>query len=239
MIFLLLACSGAFTMTSDLKTPREGAAGSDPPADSDNPERLGDAPEGGEGGTADSAEPEADSAEPEPDPCAPTEGSLEAGQEHEVDIDDWEGDGETTEPKADAGDGDDGDNAEFVRINVARAHCGGDGCYWYSSSHQESGEPDPDGEQAVEYRPDFAALGVGQYQIQAEYRQTENRASYPARYIIYHRGGSTLIEQDQRDGSDMEEFSLGSYVLCQDSYVRVEDSGGESITFNRMRFTLQ
>lgn len=171
------------------------------------------------------------------DPCAAAASRLGIGDDHDVEIDDYTGDGETTEPKTDANDGADGDNPEFQRYNVARGHCSGTSCYWYTSSHQESGEPDPRGEQWVEYRPDFADLGVGWYQITARYRQTENRAGYAAEYVVSHRDGDTLTEIDQRDGTDDMSFDLGLYWMCPGSAVRVEDPGSDSITFNEMTFT--
>lgn len=174
--------------------------------------------------------------EPPPDPCAATTGSLSVGEEWAVDVDDHTGDEATTEPKSDANDGRDGDNPYFRRTNVARAHCSGTDCYWYTSSHQESGEPSPSADQYVDYAPPFAELGVGSYRVAASYRQTENRADYPARYVVHHRDGTTEVEVDQRDGSEVVWVELGTFWMCPDGYVRVEDDGSESITFNRMEF---
>lgn len=177
--------------------------------------------------------------EPDPDPCAYAAGELSVGEEWAIDVDEHTGDEATTEPKSDADDGRDGDNPYFQRHNVARAHCSGSDCYWYTSSHQESGEPSPSSTQYVDYTPPFADLGIGRYRLVASYRQTENRADYPARYVVHHRDGSDTTEVDQRDGSDVEWVELGTWWMCPDSYVRVQDDGSESITFNRMELTFE
>jgi len=142
------------------------------------------------------------------------------------------GDEHTTQPKTDAHDGLDGDNPEYRRHNVSRAHID----YWYTSSYQDAGEPDPNGEQWVDYAPDFATLGAGQYEIVAHYRQTENRAPYEALYKVQHRDGEAIVGRDQREGDDYESLSLGVYDLCPGDFVRVEDPGANSISFNQMDF---
>lgn len=186
------------------------------------------------GGSGDSVDSDA-ATTPSADPCAESWGSLAVGEEHEIGVDGHSGDEESTEPKEDANDGLDGDEPSFQRHNVARAHCTSR-CYWYSSSHQESGEPDPEGEQWVDYVPDFAALGVGWYDIRAVYRQSDNRADYEAVYRIEHRDGSSDLLQDQREGSDYVEIDLGRWWMCPGSKLRVIDEGGESITFNEVEF---
>jgi hypothetical protein len=199
-----------------------------PPVDTSPPPDTSPAP--------DTGSPPLDTGTAPPDPCAETTGSVSPGDDWDVEIDDFSGDGETTEPKEDANDGGDGDNPYFQRNNVARGHCSGDGCYWYTSSHQESGEPDPDGSQYVDYVPPFDAIGVGWWTITAHYRQSDNRADYPAVYRVVHRDGEETVEQDQRDGSEMENLPLGTFWMCPGDYVRVEDTGGESITMNAMDF---
>ncbi len=127
---------------------------------------------------------------------------------------------------------------------MARAHLGG--CperYWYTSSYQESGEPDPAGPQWVDYAPPFGSganqLPPGQYQLNAQYRCNANRASYPAQYIVHHAGGTTTVNKSQRDGTPdaCESFDLGTYTLGVGSSIRVNDTGSQSLTFNRMLFT--
>ena len=156
------------------------------------------------------------------------------------------GDEATTEPKTDLNDGLNGDNAYFQRVNVARAHLGG--CdvnerYWYTSSYQEAGEPDPNGAQYVDYIPPFGTganqLTPGRYQITGRYRNTTSRANYPAEYIVHHANGTTTVLKSQLDGTSggCNDFDIGSFDLSAGSYVRVNDSGGSSITFNRMKFT--
>ena len=158
---------------------------------------------------------------------------LLPGESHVVEVDAHTGDEATTEPKTDANDGRNGDNPEFQRTNVARAHLD----YWYSSSFREAGEPDPAGPQYVDYRPPFGTLGTGRYRITTRYRQTDSRASYPALYHVHHATGTTTVEQDQRVGSDFVDLDLGEYDLAADGWVRVEDPGRGSITFFEMTFT--
>lgn len=139
-------------------------------------------------------------------------------------------------PKTDANDGKNGDNPYYRRHNVARAWSSFGG-YWYTSSHRESGEPDPRGEQWVDYVPPLEMLGGGIYQIKTFYRHSENRADYPAKYIIHHVGGTTTINRDQRIGADMVAFDLGQWNLGTDGWVRVQDTGARSICFGNMEFT--
>ena len=163
---------------------------------------------------------------------------------YQLNTDGATGDEATTEPKIDLNDGQNGDNPCFRRTNVARAHLGGCvGRYWYTSSHQEPGEPDPAGPQYVDYAPPFGPgadqLTPGRYRLNAEYRNTASRATYPAEYIIYHAGGATTVLKSQRDGvlDSCPNFDLGEFDLVPGSYIRVNDTGSSSITFNRMRFT--
>lgn len=144
-------------------------------------------------------------------------------------------DGNVT-PKTDANDGSNGDSPYYRRHNVARAW-GSYGGYWYSSSHRESGEPDPRGEQWVDYVPPLNVLGGGTYRVKTWYRQSENRADYPARYIIHHAGGTTTVDRDQRIGTGMVSFDLGEWDLGTDGWIRVQDTGGQSISFGNMEFT--
>lgn len=154
------------------------------------------------------------------------------------------GDEATTEPKIDLNNGLNGDNPYFQRTNVARAHVGGcSGRYWYTSSYQEPGEPDPAGPQYVDYAPPFGAganqLTPGRYRLNAEYRNTTSRATYPAEYVIHHEAGTTTVLKSQLDGvsGSCPNFDLGEFDLGAGSHVRVNDIGSSSITFNRMRFT--
>lgn len=150
----------------------------------------------------------------------------------------------TTEPKVDLNDGLNGDNKFYKRTNVARAWPYG--CaqpYWYTSAYQEAGEPDPAGPQYVDYAPPFGAnsnqLPPGRYRLNAQYRFTDARAYYPAEYTVNHAGGSTTILQSQREGTPdaCESFDLGEFDLQSGSFIHVNDTGTESITFNRMLFT--
>lgn len=171
------------------------------------------------------------------------------------------GDEATTCPKIDLNDGAGGDNPYFQRFNVARAHLGG--CserYWYTSSYQMTcdgdppvntcgdgpciDEPDPSDTQYVDYAPPFGSgtneLSPGRYRIVGEYRFTDARATYPAEYIVNHAGGTTTVNQSQREGTlnSCPSFEIGTFDMDTGSYVRVNDTGSSSITFNRMRFTL-
>ncbi|MBW1810494.1 MAG: hypothetical protein JRJ87_20015, partial [Deltaproteobacteria bacterium] len=167
--------------------------------------------------------------------CAPNPGSLGVGQTYTLQVDAHSGDEDTTQPKTDANDGQNGDNPRYRRHNVARAH----NDYWYTSTYQEAGEPDPAGEQWVDYAPDFSSLGVGCYKIMAQYRGTDSRALYAAQYrIIDTRDGDVLIERVQeRVGGAYVDEDLGNHFMCPDSFVRIQDPGPNSITFNRMQFT--
>jgi len=163
--------------------------------------------------------------------------ALSIGETYRLDVDAHTGDEATTQPKTDAHDGLNGDNIYFRRYNVARAH----NDYWYTSAYQEPGEPDPSGQQWVDYEPPLTILGPGTYTIEAQYRDTASRATYNVSYTIHHEGGTTTIYQNQSIGDDTSYYSidLGTYNLGQDGWVRVEDPGSSSITFNRMRFTYE
>jgi len=160
--------------------------------------------------------------------------ALSVGETYRITVDGYTGDEATTQPKTDANDGLNGDNIYYQRHNVARAHV-----FWYTSNHQEPGEPDPSGEQWVDYKPPLGILGTGIYSIEGEYRCTENRATYDVPYMIHHAGGTTTVYQNQSVGVDPEYYTiaLGTYDLGEDGWVRVEDPGPNSVGFNRMRFT--
>ncbi len=170
-----------------------------------------------------------------PGNCDPHQGSLSVGQTYTLTVDAHTGDEATTQPKTDANDGLNGDNPRYRRNNVARAH----GDYWYTSSFQEAGEPDPNSPQWVDYVPDFNSLGVGCYNIMAQFRATENRANYAVAYRIINTSvGDVLIERVQYSGNgEYVDEDLGNHFMCPDSYVRIQDPGAKSITFNKMRFT--
>jgi hypothetical protein len=143
-------------------------------------------------------------------------------------------------PKTDANDGSGKDNPLYRRHNVARAWPTDVG-YWFTSADQNEDEPDPAGEQWVDYAPPIEILGPGRYSIDASYRWSTNRAPYPAVYRIYHALGTNEVQRDQRIGSPtaaITYFSLGEFELRPGSFVRVEDTGTGSITFANMRFRL-
>ncbi len=165
-------------------------------------------------------------------PCA--SGTSKVGDVYTIAVDGHTGDEATTEPKTDANDGKNGDIPAFRRTNVARAHTFGQS-YWYTSKHVDTaGEPNPSGPQHVDYAPPLARLGAGRWAITMYYRQGDNRAPYPAVYEVHHAGGTTMINRDQRVGSDYTGFSLGTFDLGCAGYVRVKDTGSESISFGHM-----
>ncbi|MBD3386600.1 hypothetical protein GF407_16975 [candidate division KSB1 bacterium] len=161
--------------------------------------------------------------------------ALRVGETFTIVIDEFSGGGSTTQPKTDANDGENGDNPYYQRHNVARAHV----FYWYSSSHQEEGEPDPAGEQWVDYTPPFENIGRGIFRIEAQYREGRNRATYPAIYEIHHRDGITVEEQVQHipEIGGGAWLTLGEFEMDGDDYVRVIDTGDRSISFGEMKFT--
>ncbi|MBD3386873.1 T9SS type A sorting domain-containing protein [candidate division KSB1 bacterium] len=161
---------------------------------------------------------------------------LEVGQVYLLKTDAHTGDMGSTQPKQDVNDGKNGDNSCFIRHNIARAHLN----YWYSSKKQvEEGEPDPNGEQWVDYRPPIHVLGAGRYSIRAQYREGRNRAPYPAVYVIHHQGGESRIEKGQNvpGTGGLVWLDLGRYELAKDDYIRVIDTGASSISFGHMEFT--
>jgi hypothetical protein len=91
----------------------------------------------------------------------------------------------------------------------------------------------------VDYLPPLTILGAGRYIIEAEYRNTTSRASYPAQYVVHHAGGTTTVLKSQLDGTSgaYVSFTVGDFDLGSTGWVRVNDTGCQSITFNRMRFT--
>lgn len=141
-------------------------------------------------------------------------------------------------PKTDSNTGTNGDNRYYQRHNVARAWPADVG-YWFTAAEQQPGEPDPAGEQWVDYAPPFEILGPGRYTIYGSYRWGSTRASYPAVYQVYHALGTNEVLRDQRIGTvgqTIEYFLIGTYEMRPGSFVRVEDTGAESITFAHMRF---
>ncbi|MDB6035803.1 MAG: hypothetical protein JWM16_6141, partial [Verrucomicrobiales bacterium] len=133
-------------------------------------------------------------------------------------------------PKVDSNDGKAKDNPYYQRHNVARAWPTDVG-YWFTGSDQHDGEPDPAGEQWVDYVPPFEILGPGRYSITAGYRWSTGRASYPAVYRIYHPLGTNVVLRDQRIGTANTTtiyFPLGEFEMRPGSFVRVEDTGTES-----------
>ena len=169
------------------------------------------------------------------DDCEPHTGSLSVGQTYVIGVDAHSGDEASTEPKVDANDNRNGDNPEFRRHNVARAH----NDYWYTSSHQFEGEPDPNGEQWVDFTPNFNELGVGCYQIVTQYRATENRATYSAHYnVMGNEGIIVQFEQVQQRGmGEYIEVDMGNQMMCPDRFIRVSDPGTASISFHPTHFT--
>lgn len=143
-------------------------------------------------------------------------------------------------PKTDPNTGTSRDILYYRRHNVARAWPTDTG-YWFTGPDQHEGEPDPAGEQWVDYEPPVAILGPGRYSISASYRWAASRASYPAVYTVHHATGTNEVLRDQRIGSPsaaITYFSLGEFELRPGSFVRVMDTGTESITFGNMRFRL-
>ncbi len=172
----------------------------------------------------------------DPPDCERRSGTLDVGATYTVEIDAHTGDEDTTEPKTDANDGRGGDRIDYRRHNVARAH---NRLYWYTSNHRVAGEPDPSGEQHVDYVPDFSSIGVGCYHIVAQYQSTENRALYAAEYLI--RDGERVRARyevvQERGPYASVGVDLGTHVMCPESYLRIRDPGPNSITFNAARFT--
>ena len=62
------------------------------------------------------------------------------------------------QPKTDANSGTASDNPYYRRHNVARAWATDTG-YWFTDVDQFEGEPDPAGEQWVDFVPPFEILG--------------------------------------------------------------------------------
>ncbi len=179
-----------------------------------------------------------------PAPIYSTPRALNIGDVYELRRDNWtdspggqayQGD---VIPKTDAHDGLNGDNQYYRRHNVARAWPADVG-YWFTAADQQPGEPDPAGEQWVDYAPPFEILNPGRYTIYGSYRWGATRASYPAVYRVYHALGTNEVFRDQRIGTvgqTIEYFLIGTFEMRPGSFVRVEDTGAESITFAHMRF---
>jgi len=200
--------------------------------------------------------------------CEPKVGTLGNGGVYTVGMDGFYGDEHTTRPKTDVHPGIGeastaaGDNPEFFRFNVARASgsktstslqtnfSGG----WYSSAHQNAGEPSPSDEQYVAYLPPIQDLGIGYYEITISYRRTENRTkSYPAVYQIWTmtpEGEDYFVEETY---TQYEEDSSGEAItdpfgtftektltftpfMCANSFLKVVDPGTGSISFGPAKF---
>lgn len=172
--------------------------------------------------------------------------ALNVGDIYELRRDSWSNppggaayDGDVL-PKVDTNPGTGGDNRYFQRHNVARAWPTDVG-YWFTGADQHEGEPDPAGEQWVDYMPPIEILGPGRYAIDASYRWSAGRASYPAVYRVHHALGTNVVLRDQRIGSPtltIVYFPLGEFEMRPGSFLRVEDTGTESITFAHARFRL-
>jgi hypothetical protein len=100
------------------------------------------------------------------------------------------------------------------------------------------GEPSPAGEQWVDYKPSFSALGVGCYKIVGQYRATSSRANYIVDYkVINTATGDSVYKEVQKKGEgEYLDIQIGTYQLCNNSYVRIQDPGPKSICFNKMKF---
>lgn len=185
---------------------------------------------------SDSATPDTAVAETPADAAAACPPTLKPGAEHRIAIDAFTGDEATAMPKSDANDGKAGDNPQFRRTNVARAHLFGE-AYWFTSKHQEPGEPNPKGDQWVDYVPPFAKLGAGKYKVFMKYRAGENRATYPAKYVVSHAAGASTVMRDQAlGGMVVTEFELGTFTFGCTGSIRAIDTGAESISFGAARF---
>lgn len=169
--------------------------------------------------------------------CTPFTGLLKPNDSRTILPDYHTGKEGSTRPRTDKNDGKDGDNPLYRRHNVARAFKLGLDAYWYTSSKRLSGEPDPSGEQWVDYKPPFAKWGVGRYRIIARYRATRNRASYAAEYIAKNtKTGDQTKYQVQKGSASYRNFDMGVYYMCRDSFLRVKDPGSRSIAFGFAKF---
>lgn len=165
--------------------------------------------------------------------CEPFKGILNKYQSVTIPVDGHTGDEHTTRPRVDKNDGLNGDNPRFRRHNVARAFHQ----YWYTSGHRKSGEPDPKGEQWVDYKPVFSMLGVGRYRIIATYRATKHRPNYPAYYWAKNtKTGDFLRLRQQNQSKGYRNFDMGVFYMCKDSFLRVEDKSSGSISFKQAKF---
>jgi len=161
---------------------------------------------------------------PPSEPTGP--GSLKIGDYHKVSVDGFSGEEDHTE--ADPSE----DNPEYDRHNIKRA-VKKRFAYWYSSRRYGKGY--------VDYKPDFAKLGTGEYEIKTPIRLTRNRPSeYDAVYEIFN-GDSDLI-YDKRVNQHSEkskygEVDLGTHHMDVGSYVRISDTvGRKSIMMGPMYF---
>ncbi|MDX2185992.1 MAG: DUF4038 domain-containing protein [Opitutaceae bacterium] len=152
-----------------------------------------------------------------------------------IDGDGFYGDEATTEPKWDRNDGRAGDNPRFRRHNVGRAHSGKGFSYWYTSKYQQPGEPSPSGEQWVDYVPDVPEGPARSYRLTLRTRNSDARAHYPLRCLIYGASGIELFEIPQRQAGDaIVDVLLGEFVLKKGSFIRLRDEGGGSVLFGSL-----
>ena len=165
--------------------------------------------------------------------------ALAIGDTYRLEVDAWTGDEGTTEPTTDANDGLSGDNPYFQRNNIAHAHNSGGCQYWYTSSHYNlPHDPNPAGPQWVDYKPPLNILGAGRYRIVAQYRNTPARATYPAQYIVHLGDGSTTtVNKSQLEGVDCVEFQVGEFDLGSTGWMRVNDTGSQSLVMSHVKFT--
>jgi hypothetical protein len=226
--FVLLSCSGSVETPPTEETPIDSATVVDTSTTTNDDTLAPDTSTMPETIAVDTFVPET------PMEAGCPKGTSKVGDVYKINVDAHTGDEATTEPKTDANDGKNGDNPAFRRTNVARAHTFG-ASYWFTSKHVDTaGEPDPKGAQYVDYVPPLSKLGAGKWEITIFYRQSDNRAPYPAVYEVHHAGGVATINRDQRLGTEYVAFPLGTFDLGCDGYVRAKDTGAESISFGHM-----
>lgn len=231
LVTILTACSGTVSDAPPSASAEDTSGAEDAASETLPDVAMDTAVEPVDSGAADVAVPTDVVAEAPA--CAPT---LKPGAEYKIAVDAFTGNEATTAPKTDANDGKSGDNVAFRRTNVARGHVFGE-AYWYTSKHQEAGEPNPKGDQWVDYAVPFAKIGGGRYRVFMKYRAGENRADYPAKYVVHHIGGPTTVTRDQHiGGSVVTEFELGVFDFGCTGSVRAEDTGADSISFGAARF---
>ncbi len=238
LLVLLSGCAATGTVAGEDDVATDAAETSDPIAETSVDTNATDAAPV-ETDVAFDTTPEATTDAPldvGPDAGCPAKGSLAIGETWTLEVDAHTGDEATTLPKLDANDGKAGDSPYFRRNNVARAHYFLEN-YWFTSKHQETGEPSPTGPQWVDYAPPLRKLGAGRYQVGVYYRQSDNRAPYPAVYTVHPASGAdVVVKVDQRKGKDFVKVDLGAHDLGCTGWVRVEDTGNDSIVFGKAEF---